>query len=201
MASIEPIDDMEDVQMEEWQKEKEKVVDLEQPTNAEGKQENKKQETVEGGNKVIRGKRCKIASIIVAVMLIVAAIIIIGVVFGRGSGNPYQVDVQWQAQTWDGWSFGFVGPYATSATVKNGGEAWDDNKEFKIKLNLQGEDNAVVKAELHQSGESYHVCCAHELQAGVAQIDSGFGEWGGVMSCKCLDLWYDHQIRAKVSTL
>ena len=52
MASIEPIDDMEDVQMEEGQKEKEKVVDPEQPTNAEGKQENKKQETVEGGNKV-----------------------------------------------------------------------------------------------------------------------------------------------------
>jgi hypothetical protein len=146
-------------------------------------------------------------------VLIVAAIII-GIVFGvqnsngngngggSGSGNPYQVDVQWQAQTYDGWSFGFVGPYATSATVKNGGEAWDDNKEFKIKLNLQGEDNAFVKAELHQSGkESYHVCCAHELQAGVAQIDSGFGEWGGVMSCKCPDLWYDHQIRAKVSAL
>ena len=51
MASIEPIDDMEDVQMEEGQKEKEKVVDLEQPTNAEGKQENKKQESVEGGTK------------------------------------------------------------------------------------------------------------------------------------------------------
>ena len=87
MASIEPIDDMEDVQMEEeeGQKEKEKVVDLEQPTNAKDKQENKKQETVEGGNKVICGKRCKIASISVAVVLIVAAIII-GVVFGSGSG-------------------------------------------------------------------------------------------------------------------
>ena len=142
---------------------------MEQPTNAEGKQENKKQEKVEGGNKVICGKRCKIASISVAVVLIVAAIII-GVVFGSGSGNPYQVDVQWQAQTWDGWSFGFVGPYATSATIKNGGEAWDDNKEFKIKLNLQGEDNAVVKAELHQSGKSHHVCCAHELQAGLHRL-------------------------------
>ena len=73
--------------MEEGQKEKEKVVDLEQPTNAEGKQENKKQESVEGGNKVICGKRCKNASIIVAIVIIVAAIII-GVVFGlQNSGN------------------------------------------------------------------------------------------------------------------
>lgn len=191
MASIEPIDDMEDVQMEEGQK-------------------GKDQETVEGGSKVLCSKRCKIASVIVAVVLIVAAIII-GVVFGvqnsndngnseSGNGNPYKVDLQWQASTYDGWSFGFVGPYATSATVKNGGEAWDNNKEFKIKLTLQGGNKAIVKAELHQSGEAHHVCCTHEL-AGVVQIDSGFGEWGGIMTCKCPNLWYDHQIRAKVSTL
>ena len=207
MASIEPIDDMEDVQMEEGQKGKDEVVGKQQ----ENKLENE-QETAEGGSKVLCSKRCKTASVIVAVVLIVAAIII-GVVFGvqnsndngnsvaSGNGNPYQVDIQWQASTYDGWSFGFVGPYATSATVKSGGEAWDNNKEFKIKLTLQGGNKAIVKAELHQSGEAHHVCCTHELKAGVVQIDSGFGEWGGVMTCKCPNLWYDHQIRAKVSSL
>ena len=206
MASIQPIDKMEAGQQED-EAESEPAASLEQMEKKwNAAISNSKQEQEEQDSEGICGrKRCRVATMIVVITLVVAAIVIGIVVGSNGSDtdDSYDVDVQWQAQTYNGWNFGFVGPYGTSSTVKDRGEAWDDKKEFKVKLDVQEDGKAIVKAELHQSGKkAHHVCCSHELQAGVAVIDSGYyGEWGNVKSCKCSEIWYDHQIRAKVSTL
>ena len=158
-------------------------------------------------------RRCCIIWSVVVAVLVVAAIVL-GVVFGvvlkkdskedsshsssiRGTTPTYKVDIQWQAQTFNGMSFGFVGPYATDVTLKHGDEKWDLHNEFKVKLDVQGNGQATVKSEVH------HICCAHELEAGSSiTVDSGsWSSWGSIKTCKCNSLWYDHQIRAKVTMI
>ena len=214
MARIVPIEKMEEGRTESAaETERAPVEEMEKKWNAAIANSktaiaNFQKEQGEEGDKSNEGfcskKGCKIAMLVVAILLVVAAIVI-GIVFGLQNKKPddsyYNVDLQWQALTFDGWSFGFVGPYGTRVNIKDGGEAWDSRKEFKVKLDIQ-ENKAFVKAELHQSGnEDHHVCCTHELHAGAAVIDSYYGAWGTVKKCSCPKIYYDHQIRAKVSTL
>lgn len=223
MTSIQPIEDVEagqkedeansepDAPVEQMEKKWKSAGSNQRASGLQTASSKREQEEQASEDSCSSKKRCRIVAIIVVIVLVIAAIII-GILVSKGSdtntdtdiyslAHSYQVDIQWQAQTYDGWNFGFVGPYGTSSTVKDGGEAWDDKNEFKIKLDVQEDDKAIVKAELHQGKEAHHVCCSHELQAGVAVIDSNYGGWGSVMKCRCSEIWYDHQIRAKVSTL
>lgn len=207
MARIEPIEKMEEGQKESAaESERAPVEETEKKWNAAIANSKTKEEEEEGDESnegFCSKKRYKIASVVIFVLIVAA--IVIGIVVGLHNKKPvdsyYNVDLQWQAQTFDGWSFGFVGPYGTSVNIKDGGEAWDSKKEFKVKLDIQ-DNKAFVKAELHQSGnEDHHVCCTHELHAGAAVIDSYYGAWGTIKTCRCPKIYYDHQIRAKVSTL
>ncbi|KAL7548632.1 hypothetical protein ACHAWF_011901 [Thalassiosira exigua] len=112
-----------------------------------------------------------------------------------GSGGAsYRVEIHWQAQTFDGWTYSFL-EYGTHAIVQEGGEAWDANREIKVKLDVEDNGKAMVKTEVH------HICCAHEMEAGGnINVDSGsWGSWGSTKNCRCEQLWYDHQVRAKVT--
>mmetsp|Transcript_15825 Transcript_15825/g.34254 ORF Transcript_15825/g.34254 Transcript_15825/m.34254 type:complete len:87 (+) Transcript_15825:1384-1644(+) len=70
-------------------------------------------------------------------------------------------------------------------------------REKGIRFDVQDDGKATVKSEVH------HICCVHDLEAGGNIIvDSGsYGNWGGIKNCRCNNLWYDHQIRAKVTKM
>ena len=119
-----------------------------------------------------------------------------------GGGPSYKVEVHWQASTYVWGVYGFI-EYGTEATLKDGGaggEGWNDSHEVKIFLDVQDDGTTVAKSEVY-GGDDF--CCTNLLIAGNTKVSSGSnGDWGPIQTtCSCTDIWYDEQIRVKVTMI
>mmetsp|Transcript_15825 Transcript_15825/g.34251 ORF Transcript_15825/g.34251 Transcript_15825/m.34251 type:complete len:169 (+) Transcript_15825:99-605(+) len=138
-ASIKPIDELWEIELGKSKSEVEE-----------------EQTTIDKQDEKSVSRRCWIIAIVITVVMIAAAVVL-GIVFGvvkkdgssvgssfGSSGQPYNVEIHWQASTYDGWKYGFV-EWGTNAIVPDGGEAWDEKKEFGLTFKTTAKRLSRVK--------------------------------------------------------